>query len=382
MRREDAGQDVSMGKDELNTKIGQGRGDIKSLDLNRLFRYTTENAPLGLVAVEGEHHIIRQVNPAFCRLVGKTKKELIGRAYADAVPEGQENGCVALLDRVYATREAESIAHQEHAGAGSGVYWSYTTWAILEMEERPAGVLLQVTDTTEPVRVQNEAKAVNEALLVFGVRQHKIAEIAVGLNVRLQRAMRETNHRVKNNLQVVSAMADIQMDIDSPTIPTSAMQRIAEHVRTLATLHDLLAEQVTGDVESDALDAQTVLHRLLPALQATIGARHIQYEIAPMMLPIHQCESLSLIVNELVSNIVKHGAGEICVMLQREQDTAVLTVRDEGAGFPPNFDPRESANTGLELILTMARHDLHGDVEFTNRPEGGASVVVTFPVAS
>ena len=73
------------------------------------------------------------------------------------------------------------------------------------MQERPVGVLLQVTDTTEPVRDQKLASAINEALLISGVRQHKIAEIAVGLSVRLQRAIEAS----KDDTQAAQAALDL-----------------------------------------------------------------------------------------------------------------------------------------------------------------------------
>jgi len=101
-----------------------------------------------------------------------------------------------------------------------------------------------------------------------------------------------------------------------------------------------------------------------------------------MMLPMNQSTALSLLVSELVSNAFKHGAGDLTVTLAHSERGGRLTVSDRGKGFPADFDARESANTGLELIMSMARHDLRGDVQFTNRAEGGACVVVTFPLAA
>jgi PAS domain-containing protein len=67
-----------------------------------------------MVAVDGATHIVSYVNPAFAQLVGREVKELIGRPFAEAVPEGVENGCLALLDRVFRTGIAEDLAEQEH----------------------------------------------------------------------------------------------------------------------------------------------------------------------------------------------------------------------------------------------------------------------------
>jgi len=67
-----------------------------------------------MVAVEGLTHIVRYANPAFHQLLGTESHRLIGRPFAEAVPEGMANGCAALLDRVFATGVPEMLAEQEH----------------------------------------------------------------------------------------------------------------------------------------------------------------------------------------------------------------------------------------------------------------------------
>ena len=61
-------------------------------------------------------------------------------------------------------------------------------------------------------------------------------------------------------------------------------------------------------------------------------------------------------------------------------DTVCLEICDEGPGFPPGFDSRTAANTGLELIDSTARWDLRGELSYENRDRGGGRVIVTFPV--
>jgi two-component sensor histidine kinase len=241
--------------------------------------------------------------------------------------------------------------------------------------------MFQVTDASEAVQYRHEVTEMNEKLLLAGVRQHELREVAEDLNVRLQRSMRETHHRVKNNLQVVVALAEMQAEGDGSTLPSSALSRIATHVRTLADLHELLTQRVATHPEDDALPTQTMLERVIFLLQPTFGDRHIQYELAAMMLPMNQSAALSLLVSELVSNALKHGEGDTTVTLVRHLNEACLTVCDEGKGFPPGFDAQKAANTGLDLIMSMARHDLRGDVKFTGREEGGACVEVTFPIS-
>jgi len=115
-------------------------------DLQRLCRYFSEKSPQPMVAVEGSQHIIRYVNSAFARLAGKTVDELLGCFFAEAVPVGDDNDCLALLDRVLQTGAPSSLAEHEHTPQA---YWSYEMWAILGGDERPVGVMIQVTDVTD-----------------------------------------------------------------------------------------------------------------------------------------------------------------------------------------------------------------------------------------
>jgi PAS domain S-box-containing protein len=65
-----------------------------------------------MVAVEGITHVVIYLNPAFARLVGSDRKDLIGRPFAEAVPEGNENECLSLLDRVFRTGSPENQPFQ------------------------------------------------------------------------------------------------------------------------------------------------------------------------------------------------------------------------------------------------------------------------------
>lgn len=355
---------------------------VRAVDLMTLCFNAMECSPQPLVAVRGPTHIVHYSNSAFCRLSGAAPEQLVGRPFAEAVPEEGDNACLSLLDRVYRTGETESLEDQEHGSPHSGVYWSYVAWAITDTEGNRTGSMAQVTDTTEAMQLRRQIAAMNEALMVSDVRQHELTATAEELNYRLQQAMTETHHRVKNNLQIISALAEMQIEGDSPTVPTAALQRIVSHVQTLAGLHDVLTKQAKTGSAKEMLGTQVTLNQLMPLLQAGAGPRRLHCEIAPILLPVQQSVSLSLLLSELVSNALKHGAGDITVTLREDGENADLTVQDQGKGFPADFSPHVAGRTGLDLILSMARHDLRGQARFTNTPDGGACITVTFPLST
>jgi PAS domain S-box-containing protein len=143
-----------------------------------------ESSPLPMAALEGAGHIIRYVNPAFCLIAGKPREQLIGNPFREVVPADDE--CLSLLARVY--RTAQSETHIEGPSAPHRVYWSYAMWPILAADDRPVGVILQVTETT----LAHEGTAVmNQALMLGSVRQHELTEAAETLNAQLEAEIAE-----------------------------------------------------------------------------------------------------------------------------------------------------------------------------------------------
>ena len=210
-------------------------------------------------------------------------------------------------------------------------------------------------------------------------RMEHIKEIE-SLNVRLKRSIQETHHRVKNNLQIISALTELQIEEGSATVPTAALKRVGQHTRSLAALHDLLTQQAKTDLKMDTVSTRTALDRLVSLLLTTTGGRNIRSEVDDIELPVQDGTSLALLVSELVSNAVKHGRGEIELTFHVTGNTARLEVCDDGPGFPEGFDPAVAGNTGLSLIDSTGRYELEGTITYENRSEGGARVAIVFPM--
>ena len=183
---------------EINANLGlDPRGDVPMIE-----RVLFEGSPLPVAALAGPNHTLRYVNPAFCRLADKTKDDLIGKPFAEVV---FWEGCLALLDHVYGTGEAVVHAEPEDTEAHPAGR-SYTIWPIRGAEDSPAEILVQVDETT---RIYQQAIAMNQQLLVSGVRQHELREMAESLNTQLkfEIAERERMERALVNSEKLAVTA-------------------------------------------------------------------------------------------------------------------------------------------------------------------------------
>lgn len=201
------------------------------------------------------------------------------------------------------------------------------------------------------------------------------------LNARLRESMDVTHHHVRNNLQIILALTQLPIEEGKDTVPITALGRIEHHTCSLAAMHDLLMEKARDDADMVSFSARTALDKLMPLLDSTSHGREIRYHSEDIKLHVREIGSLCILVNELITNAVRHGSGAILLTMAARNGAIRLEVSDEGQGFPAGFDWRATTGTGLCLIDIAGRHELRGTVTYENRSEGGGRVVVEFPVS-
>jgi PAS domain S-box-containing protein len=304
------------------------------------------------------------VNRACAEFLRTPREKIIGTPIADIMGEAAFAAIKPYVERALLGETVEYEIEVPYAAAG--LRYMHVTYSP---ERNPDG---EVTGWVASILDVTDRKRTEQAL------QAHTAEIDA-LNARLRQAMRETHHRVKNNLQVVSALVDLQTMSDESTVPVAELQRIGRHIRSLAAIHDLLTGSPRTNGDSEQVLASDIMSKLEPLMRSIVNQRTLRFLVDDFALTVRQSTSFAVLVNQLVSNAVKHGKGEIEVCLAIERDHARLTVTDSGPGFAEGFDPRESANTGLDLIENLSRHDLQGVTTYRNVPDGGGQVTVDFP---
>ena len=211
---------------------------------------------------------------------------------------------------------------------------------------------------------------VERALREAKERQERLVALAEieDLNRRLLRAIRESQHRIKNNLQVLLSLVET---IRLENADSGSLTRLASHIHGLATLHDLLLHQTSVPGASlDTVSARFALERLIPVMATVLSPRTLTLDADDVVLTVKQLSALSLVVNELVSNAIKHGSGAIRVSLKDVGDSLALDVSDEGPGFPTGFDSKKFSSVGLSIIESIGTWDLAGTLSYETVPTG------------
>lgn len=176
----------------------------------------------------------------------------------------------------------------------------------------------------------------------------------------------EIHHRIKNNLQVVSGILELQRGKIDSEKHAKIYEESQKYLHSMSMIHEHLYEQ---DGVSK-LNMQMYLNRLCDLLINSYPDVSVNYEAsAPTVrLNIKMATPLALIICELITNSLKHAfkkSGTIKISLSKQEDTYVLNYSDNGIGFIYINEP-EYFNTGLNLI-TMLTEDLNGKVSFSNR---------------
>jgi PAS domain S-box-containing protein len=347
----------------LETEIGYRREVEKTLrNRERELSDFFENAIEGLHKVGSDGSIL-WANQAELEMLGYAPEEYIGRHIMDF--HADEDVIHSMMDKLV---RGEALYNQPaRLRCKDGSVKHVLIHSNGHFED---GKFVYTRCFTRDI---TERKEMEESL------QKQLAEIEA-LNGRLKCSVTETHHRVKNNLQVISAMIEMLAleHKGESMVPLGDFSRIQSHVRTLAVVHDLLTASVKEDEDTQIISAKDVLERLLPMLQQTAWNKTVYYRIDDVLLPSKQCVSLALVINELVTNALKHGNTEAEVTFGSRGGEAELEVCDDGPGFPEDFDAVLCANTGLELVASLVKTDLRGHTRHENRVGGGARVVVTF----
>jgi two-component sensor histidine kinase len=229
--------------------------------------------------------------------------------------------------------------------------------------------------TLRRVEIENKGTTIDFLVLPLIQGEDRIGAIVLLQNVtelrRLDRALvtkdatiREIHHRVKNNLQTVSALLRLQSRrIDDPSA-AAALDEAVRRIASIALVHETLSNSDETTVAFDEVLTSLVTHSL--ELSPRMGQLKIERIGKIGSLESRLATPLSLVVTELIHNALEHGLAtsgtQLRIELQRYSNEGLVTISDDGVGLPDGFNLATSANLGLQIVLTLTENELNGDL--------------------
>ena len=331
--------------------------------LEERFRQVVESAPNAMVMI-GPAGQIEMINAQTERLFGYDRSELLGRPIETLVPERFRRNHPDLRTAFFAGPLARPM------GAGRDLYGLRK-----DGSEFPVEIGLNPIETDEGTKVLS-------AIVDISDRKQKEQRIHAALKEK-DILLGEIHHRVKNNLQVVNSLLDLQVDRITDPAALSMLRESQNRIKSMALIHQTLYES-KDFVEADFSNfLDTMVPTLVSSYSVDSERIALSIEASEVLLSIHTAIPCGLVVNELISNALKHGfpgdlEGEIKITLAHETDDhAILSVSDNGVGIPEELDLAQTGTLGLQMVSLLA-DQLGGTI--TIRRANPTRFVLRFPV--
>jgi len=243
---------------------------------------------------------------------------------------------------------------------GTPKWWDVVVTPILDAAGRPERLLSVARDITERKQAEERIEAALQEKEVF---------------------LKEIHHRVKNNLQIISSLLNLQSRSIQDKQHLEILKDSQSRVRAMALIHEKLYQAKDLARINFAGYIRDLAANLFRSYKGKSDIITLKSNIDNVLVGIDAAVPCGLIINELVSNALKHAfptdkKGEICISLSSNPDRKlVLVVSDNGVGLPTDLDFQNTTSLGLQLVSTLTAQ-LRGTVELNSN--GGTEFKITF----
>ncbi len=353
---------------------------------------------------------INFVNPAFLRMFEyKNKKEVIGKNAAELFASEKTKifaDVKAIIDETKGETE-EFLARRKN---GTNFPVEVSSSVVTDKEGKPVGRMASFVDITKRNKAEEELKAANQQLqasnqqlraaeqqlrvsnqqldasnkqlraseqqLRSEIKERKKNEEKIKRSLREKEVMlQEIHHRVKNNMQIISSLLKLQYEHIEDEQMLKTLKSSQDRIRSMALIHEKLYQSEDFARVDFAKYVKSLLSYLFGSFGISQRVIQLNVKITDVFLELNTAIPCALIINELVSNSLKHGfpdrkKGEIIVSMHPVSENKIeLTVSDNGVGLPEQVDLKSAKSLGLHLVNMLAEDQLHGEVSL-NREKG------------
>jgi PAS domain S-box-containing protein len=341
------------------------------LEVNRALMTSIIDESLSLIYATDLEGRFLIVNRAFENRFGRCRLELLGRTRADALSE---------------IMPAEVAA--EHFRNDQLVVAKGHSYEVEETNEEPDGTHFYISQK-HPLRDLG-GRIFGVAGISTDLTGRKNLELALqGLVKDKESLLKEVHHRVKNNLQVISSLLSLEARRSKSAVTEVVIDDMKNRIFAMAQLHESLYRSGTfASVDLGAYLGQLAKHSFR-ALSEHNGLVQLKLNMGSVTVGMDQAGSAGLLLNELISNCLKHGfpegsSGEIGVELQPFTDAELLSdsrwclrVSDTGVGIPSDLHEKRAASFGLQLASDLSQQ-LGGTLTICSPAGGGSQFSIVF----
>ena len=229
------------------------------------------------------------------------------------------------------------------------------------------------------ISLQDEAHVVG---VIHDITERKRAEQAIrALLTEKELILKEVHHRIKNNMSTIQSLLSLQADTLSDPTATAALQETGNRIRSMMMLYDTLYKSANFTELSISEFLPPMIDEILANFPNS-GSIKIEKRIDDFVLQVKKLQPLGIIVNELLTNAMKHafiGTGDqkIEVSAMLEGDLVVVVVKDNGKGISESINSPASDGFGLMLVEALSKQ-LLGEIDIER--DNGTRVRLRFPI--
>lgn len=324
----------------------------------------TRNMAEGICLVRADNGLIVYANPKFERMFGYGSGELNGQHVSIVNYATEEQSAKAVNEAIRAAVLANQEATYEvHNVKKDGTpFWCEATTSVFDHPDYGTVLVAVQQDISERKEAQERLKA--------SLKEKELL-------------LKEIYHRVKNNLQVIYSLLNLQARTLSNATAIAVLRDSQSRIRAMALVHEKLyqSQDLTHIDLADYISSLT--YSLLETYRSTDDKISIKVDISPCWLDIETALPCGLILTELISNSLKYAfpeskRGEIRITSSLSSAHEVnLIIQDNGVGLPPDFNLKTASSLGLSLAKNLAKQ-IKGTFTIFAQPVG-AGFQLSFP---
>jgi len=243
---------------------------------------------------------------------------------------------------------------------------------------------MKISPWTKPVLgvFSQRIAAATERAALEAEREHLLQDLRQALTEK-EVLLRETHHRIKNNLQLISSLLRLQARKVSNPEDRELFNKGLDRVQAVALVHEILYQSE----ERDSIDCASCVKNLVRTLEDAHRPPNGQIKIALLLakeisLPLDKATPCALIVSELVTNAFKHAfpegrSGEIRIEATRTNAHLLLAIADNGVGMQDELDLQRPQSLGMQLVTDLVKQ-LDGVMTISN--EDGLQFAIEIPL--